>query len=75
MNPSHLRMEYGKQLLYTQVLKEALNEVLGDAKGFRESVQALHNFGDIFFSKSSWSHAVDEGPQRERLYFADRRDR
>ena len=43
--------KYGKQLLYTQVLKEALNEVLGDAKGFRESVQALHNFGDIFFSE------------------------
>jgi len=43
--------KYGKQLLYTQVLKEALNEVLGDAEGFRESVQALHNFGDIFFSE------------------------
>ena len=43
--------KYGKQLLYTQVLKEALNEVLGDAKGFRESVQQLHNFGDIFFSE------------------------
>jgi len=43
--------KYGKQLLYTQVLKEALNEVLGDANGFRESVQALHNFGDIFFSE------------------------
>ena len=43
--------KYGKQLLYTQVLKEALNEVLVDAKGFRESVQALHNFGDIFFSE------------------------
>ena len=43
--------KYGKQLLYTQVLKEALGEVLGDAKGFRESVEQLHKFGDIFFSE------------------------
>ena len=49
--------KYGKQLLYTQVLKEALNEVLGDAKGFRESVQQLHNFGDIFSPKNSLNRA------------------
>ncbi|MEM7080965.1 MAG: MoxR family ATPase [Pseudomonadota bacterium] len=43
--------KYGKQLLYTQVLKEALDEVLDGAKGFRESVTRLHEFGDIFFSE------------------------
>jgi len=43
--------KYGKQLLYTQVLKETLDEVLQGAKGFRESVARLHEFGDIFFSE------------------------
>ena len=43
--------KYGKQLLYTQVLKEALDEVLQGAKGFAQSVSKLHEFGDIFFSE------------------------
>jgi MoxR-like ATPase len=43
--------KYGKQLLYTQVLKEALDEVLDGAKGFTQSVNRLHEFGDIFFSE------------------------
>ena len=43
--------KYGKQLLYTQVLKETLDEVLQGAKGFTESVKRLHEFGDIFFSE------------------------
>lgn len=43
--------KYGKQLLYTQVLKETLEEVLQGAKGFRESVNRLHEFGDIFYSE------------------------
>ena len=43
--------KYGKQLLYTQVLKETLDEVLQGAKGFTQSVQRLHEFGDIFFSE------------------------
>jgi MoxR-like ATPase len=43
--------KYGKQLLYTQVLKQALDEVLQGAKGFAESVKRLHEFGDIFFSE------------------------
>ena len=42
--------KYGKQLLYTQVLKEALDEILQGAKGFSQSVAKLHQFGDIFFS-------------------------
>ena len=43
--------KYGKQLLYTQVLKETLDEVLQGAKGFAQSVSRLHEFGDIFFSE------------------------
>ena len=43
--------KYGKQLLYTQVLKETLDEVLQGAQGFKESVNRLHEFGDIFFSE------------------------
>ncbi len=43
--------KYGKQLLYTQVLKETLDEVLQGAKGFAQSITRLHEFGDIFFSE------------------------
>jgi len=43
--------KYGKQLLYTQVLKETLGEILDGAKGLSESVEKLHEFGDIFFSE------------------------
>jgi len=43
--------KYGKQLLYTQVLKETLQDVLQGARGLTESVKRLHEFGDIFFSE------------------------
>jgi MoxR-like ATPase len=43
--------KYGKQLLYTQVLKQTVDEVLQGAQGFAESVKRLHEFGDIFFSE------------------------
>tara|TARA_B100000953_G_scaffold259942_1_gene225160 strand:+ start:92 stop:1042 length:951 start_codon:yes stop_codon:yes gene_type:complete len=43
--------KYGKQLLYTQVLKETLSEILEGARGLSESVTKLHEFGDIFFSE------------------------
>ena len=43
--------KYGKQLLYTQVLKETLEDVLQGAKGLAGSVRRLHEFGDIFFSE------------------------
>ena len=43
--------KYGKQLLYTQVLKETLSEILEGARGLSESVIKLHEFGDIFFSE------------------------
>ncbi|MDI1300437.1 MAG: MoxR family ATPase [bacterium] len=42
--------KYGKQLLYTQVLKEQLGNILRGAEGLSESVERLHQFGDIFYS-------------------------
>lgn len=42
--------KYGKQLLYTQVLKEQLGDILRGAEGLSESVERLHQFGDIFYS-------------------------
>ncbi len=42
--------KYGKQLLYTQVLKEKLGDLLQGAHGLAESVERLHQFGDIFYS-------------------------
>ena len=41
---------YGKQLLYTQILKEQMQDVLEGAKGLRESLNRLLKFEDIFFS-------------------------
>ena len=43
--------KYGKQLLYTQVLKEKLGDVLQSAETLADSVQRLHDFGDIFYSE------------------------
>jgi MoxR-like ATPase len=43
--------KYGKQLLYTQVLKDQLGDILKGANGLAESVQRLHQFGDIFYSE------------------------
>jgi len=43
--------KYGKQLLYTQVLKEKLGDLLQGAQGLAESVERLHKFGDIFYSQ------------------------
>lgn len=43
--------KYGKQLLYTQVLKEKLGDLLKGATGLAESVERLHQFGDIFYSE------------------------
>ena len=43
--------KYGKQLLYTQVLKEKLHDILVGAVGLSESIERLHEFGDIFYSE------------------------
>ena len=43
--------KYAKQLLYTQILKDKLGEVLGGAKTLHAALDQLHTFGDVFFSK------------------------
>lgn len=42
--------KYGKQLLYTQILKDKLNELLEGADGLAASVAKVHQYDDIFFS-------------------------
>ena len=44
--------KYGKQLLYTQLLRNQLGDVMRGAKGLDESVERLHQFGDIFYSEA-----------------------
>ena len=43
--------KYGKQLLYTQILKDKMGATLSDSKGLDEAMQRLHGFGDLFFSE------------------------
>lgn len=43
--------KYGKQLLYTQVLKEKLGDLMEGAQGLQESMDRLHDFDDTFFSE------------------------
>ena len=42
--------KYGKQLLYTQILRDKIGEVLGDTDGLAGALDKLHSFGDMFFS-------------------------
>ncbi len=42
--------KYGKQLLYTQILKDKLSDVLKGADGLSASMTKLHQYDDIFFS-------------------------
>ena len=44
--------EYGKQLLYTQVLREKIGEVLVPTKDLREAAEVLRGQEDIFFSEN-----------------------
>ncbi|MFK7828212.1 MAG: AAA family ATPase [Congregibacter sp.] len=44
--------KYGKQLLYTQVLKEKLGDLLQGAEGLAASIERLHQFGDVFYSEA-----------------------
>ncbi len=43
--------KYGKQLLYTQILKDKIGSVIGESDNLATSLNKLHAFGDIFFSK------------------------
>jgi MoxR-like ATPase len=43
--------KYGKQLLYTQLLKDKLDSIIRHENGFAESIDKLHRYDDIFFSQ------------------------
>lgn len=43
--------KYGKQLLYVQILRERLAELMDGARGLAESVARLHAHDDLFFSR------------------------
>jgi MoxR-like ATPase len=43
--------KYGKQLLYTQILRDKVGTLIGDAVDLGTALARLHAFGDIFFSK------------------------
>lgn len=43
--------KYGKQLLYTQILKDRMGESLADAKSMDDAMDRLHGMGDLFFSE------------------------
>jgi len=43
--------KYGKQLLYTQILKDRMGEQLRDAPTMDAAMDRLHGMGDLFFSE------------------------
>jgi MoxR-like ATPase len=43
--------KYGKQLLYTQILKDKIGQLFGDTDSLDAALARLNSFGDIFFSK------------------------
>jgi MoxR-like ATPase len=42
--------KYGKQLLYTQLLKEKLDDILSGAQHLDAAMERLHSVDDVFFS-------------------------
>jgi MoxR-like ATPase len=44
--------KYGKQLLYTQILRDKVGALIGETDSFGAALDKLHAFGDIFFSKN-----------------------
>jgi MoxR-like ATPase len=43
--------KYGKQLLYTQILKDRMGVALSDAPDMDAAMDRLHGMGDLFFSE------------------------
>jgi len=43
--------KYGKQLLYTQILKDRMGVALADAPDMDSAMDRLHGMGDLFFSE------------------------
>jgi MoxR-like ATPase len=44
--------KYGKQLLYTQILKDHMGSALSDAPDLAAAMERLHGVGDLFFSEA-----------------------
>lgn len=44
--------KYGKQLLYTQILREKLGELLEGTQGLDGAMERLHSLGDVFYSNN-----------------------
>lgn len=44
--------KYGKQLLYTQILRDKVSALIGETDSLKTSLDKLHGFGDVFFSKN-----------------------
>jgi len=44
--------KYGKQLLYTQILKDSLDKIVEDAVTLSEAMDKLHQHEDVFFSQN-----------------------
>ena len=42
--------KYGKQLLYTQILKDKLGELFGVTETIEAALEKLNSFSDVFFS-------------------------
>ena len=55
--------KYGKQLLYTQILKDKLGDILKDAEGLAESMSKLRQHDDVFFS----THFLEPRPLLKAL--------
>jgi MoxR-like ATPase len=55
--------KYAKQLLYTQILKDKLNDFLAGAEGLSGSMKRLHGYDDIFFS----THFLEPRPLLKAL--------
>ena len=43
--------EYGKQLLYTQILKDKITDVLRDSRKLSEAIEHIAEEGNVFFSE------------------------
>jgi MoxR-like ATPase len=43
--------KYGKQLLYTQILREKIGDLIGDATTLQASFDRLNGFQDLFFTR------------------------
>ena len=57
-------MKYGKQLLYTQLLKDKLGEMMQGAVGLAASIERLHAHDDLFFSE----HFLEPRPLYQALH-------